>query len=78
MKKQNLYERLKPHHKDQILLELKLYPNITGELIHALTDNYWLIEVKFKYITSLCSICTNMNFNEVYDVFEEPKLIPND
>ena len=78
MKKQNLYERLKPHHKDQILLELKLYPNVTGELIHALTDNYWLIEVKFKYITSLCSICTNMNFNEVYDVFEEPKLIPND
>mgnify|MGYP006407436915 FL=1 len=78
MKKQNLYERLKPHHKDQILLELKLYPNITCELIHALTDNYWLIEVKFKYITSLCSICTNMNFNEVYDVFEEPKLIPND
>jgi hypothetical protein len=42
MKKQNLYERLKPHHKDQILLELKLYPNVTGELIHALTDNYWL------------------------------------
>ena len=78
MKKQSLYERLKPHHKDQILLELKLYPNVTGELIHALTDNYWLIEVKFKYITSLCSICTNMNFNEVWDVFEEPKLITND
>ena len=78
MKKQNLYERLKPHHKDQILLELKLYPNVTGELIHALTGNYWLIEVKFKYITSLCSICTNMNFNEVWDVFEEPKLITND
>ena len=78
MKKQNLYERLKPHHKDQILLELKLYPNVTGELIHALTDNYWLTEVQFKYVVSLCSICTNMNIHEVWDIFEEPKLIPND
>ena len=78
MKKQNLYERLKPHHKDQILLELKLYPNVTGELIHALTDNYWPTEVQFKYVTSLCSICTEMKYNEVWDVFEEPKLIPND
>ena len=78
MKKQNLYERLKPHHKEQILLELKLYPNVTGDLIHALSENYWLNEVQFKYIVSICSICTNMNFNEVWDVFEEFKLIPND
>jgi len=78
MKKQNLYERLKPHHKEQILVELKLYPNVTGDLIHALSKNYWLTEVKFKYINSLCSICTKMNVDEVWDIFEEPKLIPND
>jgi hypothetical protein len=78
MKKQSLYERLKPHHKDQILLELVLYPNITGELINVLKYNYWLSEVQFKYVTSLCSICTSMNYNEIWNVFEEPKLIPND
>ena len=78
MKKQNLYERLKPHHKDQILLELKLYPNVTSQLIYVLSENYWLSEVPFKYVASLCSVCTNMNLNEVWDVFEEPKLIPND
>ena len=78
MRTQNLYERLKPHHKDQILLELKVMPNVTADLIHALTDNHYLNDVEFYYITSLCSICTNMNFNEVWNVFEEPKLIPND
>ena len=78
MKKQTLYERLIPHHKDQILLELKLYPNVTGELIHALSENYWLSEVQFKYVVSLCSICTSMNVNEVWDIFEESKLLPND
>ena len=31
MKKQNLYELLKPHHKEQILIELNIYPNVTGD-----------------------------------------------
>lgn len=77
MERQNLYERLKPHHKDQILLELKLYPNVTGDLIHTLTNNYWLNEVQFKYVVTLCSV-SNTSLNEVWNVFEEPKLIPND
>ena len=74
MRTQNLYDRLKPHHKDQILLELKVMPNVTVALIYALTDNHRLIDVEFKYITSLCSICTNMDLNQVWDLFEE---IPN-
>ena len=77
MKRQNLYERLKPHHKDQILLELKLYPNVTSDLIHTLTNNYWLNEVRFKYVVALCSV-SNTRLNDVWNVFEEPKLIPND
>ena len=78
MKKQTLYERLKPHHKEQILIELNIYPNVTGDLIHVLSENYWLSEVPFKYVTSLCSVCNNMNLNEVWDIFEERKFIPND
>ena len=74
MRTQNLYERLKPHHKDQILLELKVMPNVTLALIHALTDNHRLIDVEFKYIISLCSICTNRDLDQVWDLFEE---IPN-
>ena len=71
MKTQTLYERLNQEYKDLIDLKILEFPSTYNDLKDALKDEFFVCEIKYKYIMELKNLKL---FNSPYDIFKELEL----
>ena len=69
----NLYERLEPSIRENLLADVKRYPLTIGQLIDKLKKNVAITELTFGEISTLSGYSNKFieKINEVYDMFNK-------